>query len=99
MEVYLKSQGISFLKKIELVSNEAVKQAIIAGLGYSIMPIIGIQNELKTGSLVIMPRKELPISSTWKFIWHKDKTPSPIAKAFMSYVIEHSEEIKRKYFE
>jgi len=99
MEIYLKSQGISFLKKIELVSNEAVKQAVIAGLGYSIMPIIGLKNELKTGALIIMPRKGLPISSTWKLIWHKDKTPSPIAQAFMTYVLEHSEEIKKQYFE
>lgn len=99
MEVYFKSQGISFLKKIELVSNEAVKQAVIAGLGYSIMPIIGIKNELKTDTLVILPRKGLPISSTWKLVWHKDKTPSPVAHAFMTYVTEHLDEIKKKHFE
>jgi DNA-binding transcriptional LysR family regulator len=99
MEVYFKSQGISFLKKIELVSNEAVKQAVIAGLGYSIMPIIGIKNELKTDTLVILPRKGLPISSTWKLIWHKDKTPSPVAHAFITYVKEHLDEIKKKHFE
>jgi hypothetical protein len=63
------------------------------------MPIIGLKNELKTGALIIMPRKGLPISSTWKLIWHKDKIPSPIAKAFMTYVLEHSEEIKKQYFE
>lgn len=99
MEVYFKSQGISFLKKIELVSNEAVKQAVIAGLGYSIMPIIGIKNELKTDTLVILPRKGLPISSTWKLVWHKDKTPSPVAHAFITYVKEHLDEIKKKHFE
>ena len=99
MEVYFKSQGISFLKKIELVSNEAVKQAVIAGLGYSIMPIIGIKNELKTDTLVILPRKGLPISSTWKLIWHKDKTPSPVAHDFITYVKEHLDEIKKKHFE
>ncbi|MHA8067362.1 LysR family transcriptional regulator [Aquirufa sp. ROCK2-A2] len=99
MEMYLKSQGIASLKKIELVSNEAVKQAVIAGLGYSIMPIIGLKNELKAGEIVIMPRKGLPITSTWKLIWHKGKTQSPIAKAFMSYVIEHAENIKKKHFE
>ncbi len=98
MEIYLKSQGISFLKKIELVSNEAVKQAVIAGLGYSIMPIIGLKNELQTGALVIMPRKGLPISSTWKLIWHKGKTPSPIARAFMNHVLANSEKIKQEHF-
>jgi DNA-binding transcriptional LysR family regulator len=35
--------------QIELTSNEAVKQAIVAGLGCSVMPLIGIRNELALG--------------------------------------------------
>lgn len=99
METYLKKQGIHALKKLELMSNEAVKQAIMAGLGYSIMPKIGIKNELKNGQLSIMPRSGLPISTTWKLIWHKEKSPSPVAKAFMNYVIENKDQIKQKHFE
>jgi DNA-binding transcriptional LysR family regulator len=99
MENYLKKQGIHILKKIELVSNEAVKQAIMAGLGYSIMPIIGIKNELKSGQLVIIKRSGLPISTTWKLIWHKEKKPSPVAKAFMDYIIDKKEEIRKTHFE
>lgn len=98
MENYLKKQGIHALKKLELMSNEAVKQAIMAGLGYSIMPMIGIKNELKNGQLSIIPRSGLPISTTWKLIWHKEKSPSPVAKAFMNYVIENKDEIKQKHF-
>ncbi|MFM6936194.1 MAG: LysR substrate-binding domain-containing protein [Aquirufa sp.] len=87
------------MKKIELMSNEAVKQAVMAGLGYSIMPMIGIKNELKNGQLAIIPRSGLPIATTWKLIWHKEKNPSPVAKAFMAHIIEKKEEIKTKYFE
>ncbi len=99
METYLKKQGIHALKKLELMSNEAVKQAVMAGLGYSIMPMIGIKNELKNGQLSIIKRSGLPISTTWKLIWHKEKSPSPVAKAFMNYVIENKEQIKQKHFE
>jgi DNA-binding transcriptional LysR family regulator len=42
---------------MELTSNEAVKQAVLAGLGYSIMPLIGIKNELSHGDLQIIPVK------------------------------------------
>jgi DNA-binding transcriptional LysR family regulator len=98
MESYLKKQGINVLKKIELVSNEAVKQAIMAGLGYSIMPMIGIKNELKNGQLAIIPRNGLPIRNTWKLIWHKEKSPSPVAQAFMKHIIENKDEIKRTHF-
>jgi DNA-binding transcriptional LysR family regulator len=99
METYLKKQGIHVLKKIELQSNEAVKQAVMAGLGYSIMPMIGIKNELKNGQLAIIPRSGLPITTTWKLIWHKEKSPSPVAKAFMNYIVAEKDAIKQKHFE
>ena len=99
MEAYLNKQGIVGLKKIVLKSNEAVKQAVIAGLGYSIMPIIGIKNELKSGELQIIERVGLPISTPWKLIWHKDKKLSPVANAFLNYSSENKEQIRKKYFE
>lgn len=98
MENYLKKHLVLAPKKLELTSNEAVKQAVIAGLGYSIMPLIGIKNELKNGSLIIIPQKELPITTEWKLVWHKEKTLTPIANAFIKYVTEHKESIKEKYF-
>ena len=47
MESFINKNNILVLKKMELSSNEAVKQALLAGLGYSIMPLIGIRNELQ----------------------------------------------------
>ena len=44
MESFIANNNIKVLKKMELASNEAVKQAVLAGLGYSIMPLIGIKN-------------------------------------------------------
>jgi DNA-binding transcriptional LysR family regulator len=98
MENYLKKQGVSSLKRIELMSNEAVKQAVMAGLGYSIMPLIGIKREIKDGYLAIIPREGLPITTDWKLIWHKEKKPSPVAKAFMNFVLENNERIKQSFF-
>jgi DNA-binding transcriptional LysR family regulator len=98
MESYLKKQGVNSLKRIELMSNEAVKQAVMAGLGYSIMPLIGIKREIKQGHLAIIPRDGLPITTDWKLIWHKEKKPSPVAKAFMNYVLENNERIKQDFF-
>jgi DNA-binding transcriptional LysR family regulator len=99
MESYFKKQGVDALKKIELMSNEAVKQAVIAGLGYSIMPIIGLKNEIKSGELRIMEREGLPISTKWKLTWHKDKKLSPVANTFLNFSSENKEQIRKKYFE
>ncbi len=99
MEGFLKKQGIHTLKKIELVSNEAVKQAIMAGLGYSIMPMYGIKNELKNGQLAIIPFEGLPIKPSWKLIWHKEKSLSPVSKAFLKYIVDEKDAIRKKHFE
>jgi DNA-binding transcriptional LysR family regulator len=83
MERFLVSHKVSTYKHMELTSNEAVKQAIIAGLGYSIMPLIGIKNELNNGDLQVIPLKELPIISTWNLIWLNSKNLSNVAKHFV----------------
>jgi DNA-binding transcriptional LysR family regulator len=98
MEDYFKNQHIPVLKKIELMSNEAVKQAVLAGMGYSIMPLIGIKNEITNGKLVIIPMKGLPIENEWKLIWHKEKKQFPAANAYMAYLKENKELIRDKYF-
>ena len=58
---------------MELASNEAVKQAVIAGLGYSNMSIIGLKYELESGDLHIILVKNFHIKSTWNLIWMKNK--------------------------
>jgi DNA-binding transcriptional LysR family regulator len=98
MEEYIKANGLSVYKKIELTSNEAVKQAVIAGLGYSVMPLIGIKNELLYGQLQIIPIEGLPILSEWNLVWLKDKSISPVAQAFLSFIKQESGTIKQQYF-
>jgi DNA-binding transcriptional LysR family regulator len=86
MEHFIDRQNIVVLKKIELTSNEAVKQAVLAGLGYSIMPLIGIKNELLHKELQIIPIKGLPIKTKWSLIWLKGKKHSPVSEAFLSHI-------------
>lgn len=93
MEKYIEENYLPVHKKMELTSNETVKQAVIAGLGYSIMPLIGIKNELNSGLLQIIPVKGFPITSTWHLIWHKNKKFSPVAQSFLNYIVNEKEKI------
>jgi DNA-binding transcriptional LysR family regulator len=86
MEEFIKSNKLPTSKKIELTSNEAVKQAVMSGLGYSIMPLIGIKNELRNKDLQIIEVVGLPISTTWNLVWLTAKKLSPAATAFLEYV-------------
>lgn len=98
MERYFQQHGSKDRKKLELTSNEAVKQAVVAGLGNSIVPLIGIKNELLNQSIHIIPRRGLPLKTDWRLIWLKSKRLSPVAQAYLDYVREHKEEIIEKHF-
>lgn len=96
MDQYFKNKSIR--KSISLTSNEAVKQAIIAGLGQSIIPLLGIENELANKQLFIIPSSGLPIITYWRLIWLKGKKMSPIAEAYLQFVQKEKERIVSTHF-
>jgi DNA-binding transcriptional LysR family regulator len=99
MENFIQGKNLLANKKIELTSNEALKQAVIAGIGYSIMPMIGIRNAVEKGEINVIPYKGLPIQTQWNLIWLKKKKLSPAAVAFKEYIIENKDQITAKYFD
>jgi len=98
MESFIERNHLEYLKKMELTSNEAVKQALLAGLGYSIMPLIGIKNELHNHDLQIIPVKGLPITTTWSLIWLKGKKHAPASLAFLNYLKKEKSNIVQDKF-
>lgn len=98
MEKFIENNNLKVIKKLELTSNEAVKQAVLAGLGCAIMPLIGIKNELKNGDLQIVHVKGLPIQSNWNLIWLKGKKFSPVSSAYLKFIKEEKERIIQESF-
>jgi DNA-binding transcriptional LysR family regulator len=98
MQEYFSKHNLLVKKKFELTSNEAVKQAVIAGLGNSILPLIGIRNELITGELKIIPTVGFPIKSNWELIWLSEKKLSPIAEAFVTFIKQNRTKILAEKF-
>jgi DNA-binding transcriptional LysR family regulator len=99
MERFIHENRIPVVKKLELTSNEAVKQAVIAGLGVSIMPLIGIKNELISGELQIIPVSSFPIITNWYLIWLKNKRFSAAARAYLDYLRKEKDAIILNKFE
>lgn len=99
MEQYYGIHATKGRKRLELTSNEAVKQAVVAGLGNSVMPLIGIRNEILNGELHILSSKGLPLITMWRLIWLKGKRLSPVAQAFLSYTRANKQRILKSHFE
>ncbi|MEK6481171.1 LysR family transcriptional regulator [Catalinimonas sp. 4WD22] len=99
MEIYFSTHQGNRRRRMELTSNEAVKQAVIAGLGYSIVPLIGIHNELENKQIHILPAKGLPIKTKWRLVWLKGKKLSPVARAYLDFVRQEKEKILEGHFQ
>jgi LysR family transcriptional regulator, low CO2-responsive transcriptional regulator len=98
MERFIQQARLKIKPKMELTSNEAVKQSVIAGLGLSIMPLIGIRNELLTGLLKIVTVQGLPIVTKWSLIWPHKKVLSPVSMAFTTHLEKRKKEIIKEHF-
>lgn len=98
MQQFFKVQNITPKIKLELSSNEAIKQAVMANIGLSIVSLLSIKNELEQGDLTIIPVDGLPLTTQWKLIWLKSKTLTPIAEAFLEFVSTHQSTIYNTYF-
>lgn len=99
MENFLAKHKLPVRNQLELTGNEAVKHAVMAGLGYSIMPLIGIQNELENGQLHILPTQGFPIKSAWRIIWLKNKQLTPVGKAYLAFLNQHKNSISQQVFQ
>ena len=71
----------------------------ISGLGFSIMPLIGIKNALANGDLQIIPVKGLPIVTNWNLIWLSSKNMSTIAKSLIEHIKTNKEKVIKENFE
>jgi DNA-binding transcriptional LysR family regulator len=98
MEQFLKTHQVKLERKFELTSNEAVKQAVKAGLGLSIMPLIGLKHELEAGELKMLKISGLPVHTEWQLISLKGKRHGPVAEAFRTYLMAHKTEIAEQHF-
>lgn len=98
MEQYFARHHLHIRQKIEMTSNEAIKQAVLAGMGCSLMPTIGIQGELERGLLQVAALRDMPLKATWKLVWIQGKRFLPAAKAYLHYVRAEKQRIANQYF-
>lgn len=98
MEKYFMHHELGSRKKLELTSNEAVKEAVIAGMGYSILPLIGLKNEILNKELFVLPAKGLPVRTEWRLIWLKGKKLSPVAIAYLNLLRQEKQRVLKEHF-
>jgi LysR family transcriptional regulator, low CO2-responsive transcriptional regulator len=76
--------------KLELGSNEAIKQAIYGGLGISILSEHCLISEGISGDLTVLDFKHFPLERRWFVAYLTGKKLSVIAETFLDYLLEES---------
>ncbi len=76
---------------MELQSNDAIKQAVMANLGLGFLSLHTIALELQTKKLCVLQVNGAPLVRAWNVVHPLSKLLSPAAEAFRYFVLEHAE--------
>lgn len=93
MERFFARHGIKVHTGMEMSSNEAIKQAVQAGLGLGILSLHTIELELETKRLKVLDVKGFPIMRHWYVVHRKDKRLSTVAQAFKTFLLNEAKQI------
>ena len=87
MERFFAARGQEIRSSMEMSSNEAIKQAVQAGLGLGILSLQTLEMELALGRLAVLAVEGFPIMRHWYIVHRADKRLSPVAQAFKDFVL------------
>ena len=90
MERFFAARGLEIQSSMEMSSNEAIKQAVQAGLGLGILSLQTLEMELALKRLAILKVEGFPIMRHWYIVHRADKRLSPVALAFKNFLLDEA---------
>ncbi|MDE2089867.1 MAG: LysR family transcriptional regulator, partial [Gammaproteobacteria bacterium] len=86
LERLFAEHGLSFKVRMEIGSNEAIKQAVVGGLGISALSRHTLAQDAATGRLAILDAEYFPIPRHWYVAYPSGKQLSVVARSFLEYL-------------
>jgi DNA-binding transcriptional LysR family regulator len=93
LEEFLDEKSINLQATMTLGNSETIKQGVMADLGISAVSRHSVSLELATNTLVELDVKGFPLVRSWYVVHHESKHLSPIAKAFIEFVLSEQENV------
>lgn len=90
MTRFFAEKGLELHSSMEMSSNEAIKQAVQAGLGLGILSLQTLEMELALKRLAVLQVEGFPIMRHWYVVHRADKRLSPAAQAFKEFVLKEA---------
>jgi len=76
--------------RLELGSNEAIKQAVIGGLGLAVLSEYSLDEKSDRDHISLLRCREFPIHTSWHLVNPRGKKLSPIATVFKKHLSEQA---------
>lgn len=92
----LEAHDVEVKVRLELGSNEAIKQAIAGGLGISVLSVHTIISEGTSGEFAILDVEHFPIERHWYVAHLAGKQLSVVANTFLQYLLDESHSMAKK---
>lgn len=86
-------QGVPFKVRMELGSNEAIKQAVAGGLGLAVLSHSTIV-DLAGEGLAVLGVAGFPVRRSWYVVWPRGKQLSVVASTFLDFLHAHVDILK-----
>jgi DNA-binding transcriptional LysR family regulator len=86
-ERFFTERGLALKIRMELGSNEAIKQAVAGGLGIAILSEHTLALEGKGGELAVLDVEGFPIRRQWYAVYPADKELSVVARTFRDFLL------------
>ena len=93
MQRFFGEHGVHLKTSMEMPSNEAIKQAVAAGLGLGIISMHTLQQELALKQITILHVEKMPILRNWYLVHQKKKILSPAMALFIQFVTQNTQKI------
>jgi DNA-binding transcriptional LysR family regulator len=91
----LQQAGVRFRTAMELDHTEAIKQAVMAGLGIALVSVYAVRGEVATGRLCALRLRGLKLQRHFHVIHHEARRVTASARAFME-LLEHTARSRAK---
>lgn len=88
-EKFFADHGITMKNRLEVGSNEAIKQTVAGGLGLAVLSAHTVTAELALGELVQLDVRGFPLIRRWHVVVPRGKRLSAAAQAFKDWLFTH----------
>jgi len=88
----LRQHGLELASHMEMNSNEAIKQAVMAGLGLGVVSRHTVRLELAADALIELPVEGFPLLRQWYLVHREDRPLSHAAREFKRYLLNAADE-------